>query len=55
MNSGQTSERVYHAVKDGLLSGVYRPGERLEPALLAHGRSSSATPVRVVLKASRPT
>jgi len=49
MNSGQTSERVYLAVKDRLLSGVYRPGERLEPALLAQTVSSSATPVREAL------
>ena len=49
MNSGPTSERVYHAVKDRLLSGVFRPGERLEPALLAQSVSSSATPVREAL------
>lgn len=49
MNSGQTSERVYDALKQRILENAFRPGERLEPALLADILSSSPTPVREAL------
>jgi len=49
MNSGLTSERVYETLKRRLLDNEFRPGERLEPALLADGVASSVTPVREAL------
>ncbi|UIJ46347.1 GntR family transcriptional regulator [Sphingomonas cannabina] len=49
MNSGATAERVYDAVKRRILSGIYRPGERIDAAALAQQLSSSATPVRDAL------
>lgn len=53
MNSGITSERVYSALKRRLLGGEFKPGERLDPALLADTLSSSVTPVRDVLNILR--
>jgi len=53
MNSGFTSERVYGALKKRLLGGEFRPGERLDPALLSDTLSSSVTPVRDVLNILR--
>lgn len=49
MNSEPISKRVYDAIKRRILSRVYRPGERLDPALLAQTVSSSITPVRDAL------
>jgi DNA-binding transcriptional MocR family regulator len=49
MNSGPTSERVYDAIKRRILSREFRPGERLDPALLAPSLSSSITPIRDAL------
>ncbi|MGH6616436.1 GntR family transcriptional regulator [Sphingomonas sp.] len=49
MNSGATAERVYDALKERLLSGDLRPGERLEPARLGEAFASSVTPVRDAL------
>ncbi|MBW8842725.1 MAG: GntR family transcriptional regulator [Sphingomonadales bacterium] len=49
MNAGQTSERVYDALKERLLSGDVLPGDRLEPAFYADALGSSATPVRDAL------
>ena len=49
MNAGHTSERVYDALKERLLSGDILPGERLEPAFYADALGSSATPVRDAL------
>ncbi|HEX7694360.1 MAG TPA: GntR family transcriptional regulator [Sphingomonas sp.] len=46
MNPGATSQRVYHDLKQRLLAGHFKPGERLEPAPLGEQLSSSATPVR---------
>lgn len=46
MNSGQTSERVYDALKHRLMSGEFRPGERLDPTTLSGSLNSSVTPVR---------
>jgi len=53
MNSCLTSERVYSALKHRLLSGEFKPGERLDPALLSDTLSSSVTPVRDVLNILR--
>lgn len=44
-----TFERVYAAIKQRLREGVYRPGERLEPAMLAEELNASVTPVRDAL------
>lgn len=44
-----TFERVYAAIKQRLCEGVFRPGERLEPAILADELNSSVTPVRDAL------
>lgn len=49
MNSGATSERVYDALKVRILSGEFRPGERLDPAMLADSLAASVTPVRDAL------
>lgn len=49
MNSGTTAERVYDAVKRRVLTGTYRPGERIEVAALADALDSSNTPVRDAL------
>ncbi|HWI77023.1 MAG TPA: GntR family transcriptional regulator [Sphingomicrobium sp.] len=44
-----TFERVYAAIKEQLRRGSYRPGERLEPALLSEQHNASVTPVRDAL------
>jgi DNA-binding GntR family transcriptional regulator len=44
-----TFERVYAAIKERLTSGVYRPGQRLEPAVLADELNASVTPIRDAL------
>ena len=44
-----TFERVYAAIKQRLLEGVYRPGDRLEPAVLSDELNASVTPVRDAL------
>jgi DNA-binding GntR family transcriptional regulator len=44
-----TFERVYAAIKEQLRQGLYRPGERLEPALLSEQHNASVTPVRDAL------
>lgn len=49
MNSGATSERIYETVKRRILTGRYRPGERIEVAALAEALDSSVTPVRDAL------
>ncbi|MDO7843589.1 GntR family transcriptional regulator [Sphingomonas immobilis] len=47
--AGATSERVYDALKQRILSGEILPGERLEPAAFAEQLNSSVTPVRDAL------
>jgi DNA-binding GntR family transcriptional regulator len=42
-------ERVYDELKRRVLSSIYRPGDRLEPATLADELGSSTTPVRDAL------
>lgn len=49
MNSGVTLERVYDELRHRLLTGHFRPGDRLEPAALAEDLASSTTPVRDAL------
>jgi DNA-binding GntR family transcriptional regulator len=44
-----TFERVYAAIKQRLREGIYRPGGRLEPAVLADELNASVTPVRDAL------
>lgn len=44
-----TFERVYSAIKQRLRDGVYRPGDRLEPAVLSDELNASVTPVRDAL------
>lgn len=44
-----TFERVYAAIKQQLREGMFRPGERLEPALLSEQLNASVTPVRDAL------
>lgn len=49
MNSGATAERVYEALKARIMGREFRPGDRLDPAVLAGQLASSVTPVRDAL------
>lgn len=49
MNAGLTMGRVYDTLKQRLLHGMHRPGERLDPARLAAELNASPTPVRDAL------
>uniref|UniRef100_UPI0035C94469 GntR family transcriptional regulator n=1 Tax=uncultured Sphingomonas sp. TaxID=158754 RepID=UPI0035C94469 len=49
MNAGPTAERAYDVLKRRVLSGEFRPGERLEPGSLGEPLGISATPVRDAL------
>lgn len=49
MNAGPTAERVYDALKQAIMERAFRPGERLDPAVLADELAASATPVREAL------
>lgn len=49
MSPPGTFERVYAAIKEQLRKGVFRPGERLEPATLGDQLNASVTPVRDAL------
>lgn len=44
-----TFDRVYAAIRERLREGRYRPGDRLEPALLSDELNASVTPVRDAL------
>jgi DNA-binding GntR family transcriptional regulator len=44
-----TGNRIYAAVKQQLLSGAFRPGERLDAARMAEWHAASITPVRAAL------
>lgn len=44
-----TFDRVYAAIRQRLRDGLYRPGTRLEPALLSDELNASVTPVRDAL------
>lgn len=49
MSPPGTFERVYAAIKDQLRKGVFRPGERLEPAAFSDQLNASVTPIRDAL------
>jgi DNA-binding GntR family transcriptional regulator len=49
MTSPGTFDRVYAAIKQRLRGGAYKPGDRLEPAVLADELNASVTPVRDAL------
>ncbi|PTQ62862.1 GntR family transcriptional regulator [Sphingomonas sp. PP-CE-3G-477] len=49
MNSGPTVERVHDILRARILSREFRPGDRLDPAVLAAPLSASVTPVRDAL------
>jgi DNA-binding GntR family transcriptional regulator len=49
MSPAGTFERVYAAIRLRLREGRYRPGDRLEPALLSDELNASVTPVRDAL------
>lgn len=49
MNSGPTVERVHDLLRARITSREFRPGDRLDPAVLAGPLSSSVTPVRDAL------
>jgi len=44
-----TSERIYQVVKQQVLGGAFRPGERIDAAQLAEHHAASITPVRAAL------
>jgi DNA-binding GntR family transcriptional regulator len=44
-----TFDRVYAAIRQRLREGTYRPGARLEPAMLSDELNASVTPVRDAL------
>jgi DNA-binding GntR family transcriptional regulator len=44
-----TFDRVYAAIRQRLREGLYRPGDRLEPAQLSDELNASVTPVRDAL------
>lgn len=49
MNAGPTAERVYETLKRAIMERGFRPGERLDPAVLADKLNASTTPVREAL------
>jgi DNA-binding GntR family transcriptional regulator len=49
MTPPRTFERVYDTIKQRLREGIYRPGQRLEPAVLSIELNASVTPVRDAL------
>lgn len=49
MNAGATAERVYDALKSRIMTHEFRPGDRLDPGILAASLAASVTPVRDAL------
>lgn len=49
MTQPGTFDRVYAAIRKRLRDGLYRPGDRLEPAVLSDELNASITPVRDAL------
>lgn len=45
-----TAERVYAGIRNEILDGAYRPGERLDAAVLAQRHKTSVTPIREALR-----
>lgn len=50
MSPAPTFDRVYRALKEGLMAGEFAPGEHLEPVALGDMLHASATPVRDALQ-----
>lgn len=50
MNAGPTAERVYETLKQAIMDRSFRPGDRLDPAVLSERLNSSTTPVREALE-----
>jgi DNA-binding GntR family transcriptional regulator len=49
VNAGPTAERVYETLKQAIMEREFRPGERLDPVVLAERLHSSTTPIREAL------
>ena len=49
MNAGAPAERVHETLKREIMDRAFRPGDRLDPAVLAGDLASSTTPVREAL------
>jgi DNA-binding GntR family transcriptional regulator len=49
VNAGPTAERVYETLKRAITERAFRPGDRLDPAVLAERFNASTTPVREAL------
>ncbi len=49
MNSGATAERVHEVLKTRIMGREFRPGDRLDPAVLSAPLAASVTPVRDAL------
>jgi DNA-binding GntR family transcriptional regulator len=49
VNAGPTAERVYETLKQAIMGRRFRPGERLDPVVLAERLHSSTTPIREAL------
>jgi DNA-binding GntR family transcriptional regulator len=49
VNAGPTAERVYETLKRAIMDRAFRPGDRLDPAVLADRFNASTTPVREAL------
>jgi DNA-binding FadR family transcriptional regulator len=49
VNAGPTAERVYETLKHAIMERAFRPGDRLDPAVLAERFNASTTPVREAL------
>ena len=49
VNAGATAERVYETLKHAIMNRAFRPGDRLDPAVIAEELNASTTPVREAL------
>jgi len=49
VNAGPTAERVYETLRRAIMERRYRPGERLDPGVVAEQLNTSTTPVREAL------
>jgi len=49
MNAGPTSDRVHDALRRLIMERRFRPGDRLDPAVIADMLAASTTPVREAL------
>jgi DNA-binding GntR family transcriptional regulator len=47
---GTSTNRIYKEIRQSILAGRYRPGQRLSTARLAQGHGTSVTPVREALQ-----